>query len=157
MYHRRKQRSWRKQNSRSSSRCEIWWQKYFCFAIVTTTIVIIWWHKCFVHHHRHHHMMKIIFWSLPSRYHHHHLQGSGEECTIRTNSPKFGGDATDSCGQCVTRWTHTLLDIVIIGDDAENDGNADDNSAYNSDGNADDNSAVEQRLKSAKRSQHALL
>ena len=31
-------------------------------------------------------------------------QGSGEECTIRTNSPKFGADATDTCGQCVSRW-----------------------------------------------------
>lgn len=30
------------------------------------------------------------------------LQGSGEECTIRTNSPKFGAEAGDSCGQCVT-------------------------------------------------------
>lgn len=29
-------------------------------------------------------------------------QGGGEECTIRTNSPKFGEEKSDGCGQCVS-------------------------------------------------------
>ena len=47
------------------------------------------------HYHYHNHMKRIDL--DPG-------QGSGEECTIRTNSPKFGADATDTCGQCVSRW-----------------------------------------------------
>jgi hypothetical protein len=29
-------------------------------------------------------------------------QGAEEECTIRTNSPKFGTEGGQSCGQCVS-------------------------------------------------------
>ena len=78
--------------------------------IVTTRLLIL---LSSVVKHYHYHMKRVDLDRGHFHYHYHnHMkridldpgQGSGEECTIRTNSPKFGADATDTCGQCVSRW-----------------------------------------------------